>query len=47
VAFSLNRKRGWQPIRAAATGSTVSPPLDGSLELLGRERTVERVRAQT
>jgi glutamyl-tRNA synthetase len=47
VAFSLNRKRGWQPIRAAATGSTVSPPLDGSLALLGRERTVVRVRAQT
>jgi glutamyl-tRNA synthetase len=46
-AFSLKRKRGWQPIRAASTGSMVSPPLDGSLELLGRERTVARLRAQT
>jgi Anticodon binding domain len=27
------------------TGTTVSPPLPESLELLGRERTVERVRA--
>jgi glutamyl-tRNA synthetase len=45
-AFDLNRKRGWQPVRAAVTGSTVSPPLDGSLALLGRERTVERLRAR-
>jgi len=27
------------------TGSTVSPPLPESLELLGRERAVERLRA--
>jgi glutamyl-tRNA synthetase len=43
--FGLNRTRGWQPIRAAVTGSNVSPPLPASLELLGREATVERVRA--
>jgi len=41
----LNRTKGWQPIRAAATGSNVSPPLPESLELLGRDRTVARVRA--
>ena len=41
----LNRTKGWQPIRAAATGSNVSPPLPESLALLGRERTLERVRA--
>jgi len=41
----LNRTKGWQPIRAAVTGSNVSPPLPESLELLGRERTVARVRA--
>jgi glutamyl-tRNA synthetase len=41
----LNRTRGWQPVRAAVTGSNVSPPLPGSLALLGRERTVERLRA--
>jgi glutamyl-tRNA synthetase len=43
--FELNRTKGWQPIRAAVTGSNVSPPLPESLELLGREATVERVRA--
>jgi glutamyl-tRNA synthetase len=41
----LNRTKGWQPIRAAVTGSTVSPPLPESLELLGREATVARLRA--
>ena len=41
----LNRTRGWQPVRAAVTGSNVSPPLPESLELLGRERTVARIRA--
>ena len=41
----LNRTKGWQPVRAAVTGSTVSPPLPESLELLGRERTIARVRA--
>jgi glutamyl-tRNA synthetase len=41
----LNRTKGWQPVRAAVTGSTVSPPLPESLELLGRERTLARLRA--
>lgn len=41
----LNRTKGWQPIRAAVTGSNVSPPLPESLALLGRERTIERLRA--
>jgi glutamyl-tRNA synthetase len=41
----LNRRKGWQPVRAAVTGSNVSPPLPESLELLGRDRTVERLRA--
>jgi glutamyl-tRNA synthetase len=41
----LNRTKAFQPVRAAATGSTVSPPLDASLELLGRDRTVARLRA--
>jgi len=40
----LNRTKGWQPIRAAVTGSNVSPPLPESLALLGREDTVARVR---
>lgn len=45
AAAALNRTKGFQPIRAAVTGSTVSPPLPESLELLGRERTVERLQA--
>jgi len=45
ASAGLNRTKGWQPIRAAATGSNVSPPLPESLELLGREETVSRVRA--
>lgn len=35
----------FQAIRVAATGSMVSPPLFESLELLGRERTLERIQA--
>jgi glutamyl-tRNA synthetase len=44
-AAGLNRTKGFQPVRAAVTGSTVSPPLPESLELLGRERTLDRLRA--
>jgi glutamyl-tRNA synthetase len=41
----LSRTKGWQPVRAAVTGSNVSPPLPESLALLGKERTVARLRA--
>jgi glutamyl-tRNA synthetase len=41
----LSRTKGWQPVRAAVTGSNVSPPLPESLALLGRERTIARLRA--
>jgi glutamyl-tRNA synthetase len=41
----LSRTKGWQPIRAAVTGSNVSPPLPESLELLGKQRSVVRLRA--
>jgi glutamyl-tRNA synthetase len=41
----LNRTKGWQPVRAAVTGSNVSPPLPESLALLGRDRTLSRIRA--
>jgi glutamyl-tRNA synthetase len=34
-----------QPIRVAVTGSSVSPPLFESIELLGRERTLARLAA--
>ena len=43
-ASGLSRTKGWQPVRAAVTGSNVSPPLPESLELLGKERTVARLR---
>jgi len=32
-----------QPLRVAVTGDTVSPPIDITLVLLGRERTLERL----
>jgi glutamyl-tRNA synthetase len=40
-----SKRDALQPIRAAVTGSTVSPPLYESLALLGKERTVARLRA--
>jgi glutamyl-tRNA synthetase len=39
-----SKTKAWQPIRAAVTGSNVSPPLPESIALLGRERTIERLR---
>jgi glutamyl-tRNA synthetase len=41
----LTPRRAFQPIRAAVTGTLVSPPLFESLEILGREATIRRVRA--
>lgn len=32
-----------QPVRVAVSGTTVSPPIDITLEILGRERTLERL----
>jgi glutamyl-tRNA synthetase len=40
----LSRTKAFQPIRAAVTFSNVSPPLFESLDLLGRQRSVERLR---
>ena len=40
----LKPKKAFQPIRAAVTGTLVSPPLFESLELLGPEQTLERLR---
>ena len=34
-----------QPVRVAISGGTVSPPIDATLALLGRERTLARVAA--
>jgi glutamyl-tRNA synthetase len=38
-------RQAFQPIRVAVTGSTVSPGLFESIELLGREETLARIRA--
>jgi glutamyl-tRNA synthetase len=40
----LKPKHAFQPVRAAVTGTLVSPPLFESLEILGREKAVERLR---
>jgi glutamyl-tRNA synthetase len=40
----LKPRKAFQPIRAAVTGTLVSPPLFESLEILGREVTLERLR---
>jgi glutamyl-tRNA synthetase len=32
-----------QPLRVAVTGGTVSPPIDATLHLLGRERVLQRI----
>lgn len=45
TAAGLNRSKAFEPVRSAVTGSRVSPPLPESLELLGREATVARLRA--
>jgi glutamyl-tRNA synthetase len=41
----LKRGKAYAPIRAAVCGSSVSPPLPESLALLGKERTMRRLRA--
>jgi glutamyl-tRNA synthetase len=40
----LKPRKAFQPVRAAVTGTLVSPPLFESLEILGRERTLARLR---
>ncbi len=36
-----------QPVRVALTGRTISPPIDVTLHLIGRDRSVKRIRAAT
>jgi glutamyl-tRNA synthetase len=43
--MELKPREAFQPIRVAVTGSKVSPGLFESIELLGREKTLERLRA--
>jgi glutamyl-tRNA synthetase len=41
----LKPREAFQPVRIAVTGSKISPGLFESLELLGKERSLERLRA--
>ena len=43
--FDLKPGRLYQPIRVAITGTSVSPGIFESLAVLGRERSLERIRA--
>jgi glutamyl-tRNA synthetase len=43
--LGLKPRLAFGPVRVAVTGSTVSPPLFESIELLGRDRTLTRLRA--
>jgi glutamyl-tRNA synthetase len=43
--LELPPRKALQPIRIAVTGSKVSPGLFESIELLGREETLARIRA--
>jgi len=45
IAGELGLKLGKvaQPLRVAVSGSAVSPPIDVTLELLGRDRTLRRI----
>jgi len=42
-ALELKLGKVAQPVRVAVSGGPVSPPIDVTLELLGREKTIERL----
>jgi glutamyl-tRNA synthetase len=44
-SLGISRKKSQAPVRVAITGRTVGPPLWESLEVLGRERALARLRA--
>jgi glutamyl-tRNA synthetase len=43
--FDLKPGKLYQPIRVAITGTSISPGIFESLTVLGRERSLERIRA--
>jgi glutamyl-tRNA synthetase len=43
--LGLKPRHAFGPVRVAVTGARVSPPLFESMELLGRERSLQRLRA--
>jgi len=44
-SLGLKPRQAFQPIRVAITGSTISPGLFESIEFLGREESLERLRS--
>ncbi len=42
--LALKPRKAFGPVRVAATGASISPPLFESLELLGRDRSLHRLR---
>jgi glutamyl-tRNA synthetase len=45
--LGLKPRKAFAPVRVAVTGRTVSPPLYESMELLGREKSLARIRRAT
>ena len=45
AANGIELKKVGQPVRVSLTGRAVSPPLYDTMEILGREKTVSRLRA--
>src|SRR5690606_33158007 len=45
--LGLKPRKAFAPVRVAVTGSHISPPLYESLELLGREMALDRLRSAT
>jgi glutamyl-tRNA synthetase len=43
AAHEINMGKLGQPIRVAVTGGSVSPPIDVTVKLVGRERTLDRL----
>lgn len=45
ASFELNMGKLGQPLRVAVTGGPVSPPIDTTVWLVGRDRTLTRLDA--
>jgi glutamyl-tRNA synthetase len=43
--MGLKPRNAFGPVRVAVTGRRVSPPLFESMELLGRERSLQRLQS--
>ena len=43
--LGIKPRKAYGPVRVAVTGSHISPPLFESIELLGREATIARLRS--